>query len=186
MGAAVERLPLLGDTVYVVQHQVLWRLGAAMRNLLLAFLLVIVLSACSKAGAVSQSNWKVTVTGAVAKPLTLSYKDLAARPQATLKDLVAPHCQDASAKNTWVGPSLADLLQEAGIVDNAQRITFTAQDGYTKDLTLAEAKNAVLALQRDGKRLSIEDKGPVWLIVPDMTANFWIGRIQEIKVSAQE
>jgi DMSO/TMAO reductase YedYZ molybdopterin-dependent catalytic subunit len=157
-----------------------------MRNWFLVLLLVIVLSACSKAGAVSQSDWKVTVTGAVAKPLTLSYSDLKARPQSTLKDIVAPHCEDGKTKNTWVGPSLADLLQEAGIPGNAQKVTFTAQDGYTKDMTLAEAKSAVLVLQRDGKKLSYQDKGPVWLVIPDMTANFWIGRLQEIKVSVAQ
>jgi DMSO/TMAO reductase YedYZ molybdopterin-dependent catalytic subunit len=93
---------------------------------LLAFLLMVMLAACARAGFASATDWKVTVTGAVARPLTLSYSDLKAHPQSTLKDIVAPHCADGKTKNTWVGPSLADVLQEAGAAADAQQVTFTA------------------------------------------------------------
>ncbi len=128
-------------------------------------------------------DWKLEVSGAVSQPLSLSYNDLVERPQSTLKDIVAPHCTDGKDKNTWVGPSLADLLFEAGISAQAGRITFTGQDGYTQEIAVGEGANAVLALKRDGKWISPQDKGPVYLIVPDKTANFWVGRLQKIVVS---
>jgi DMSO/TMAO reductase YedYZ molybdopterin-dependent catalytic subunit len=153
-----------------------------LRRLLLAVVVMLACSACSRASANAPADWSVSVTGAVARPLALTLADLAARPQATLK-LPAPHCADGKTMNAWVGPSLADVLREAAPTAAASKVTFVAQDGYVKDMPLAEAANAVLALQRDGKRLGVADKGPVWLIVPEMTANFWVGQLKEIRVA---
>jgi len=63
------------------------------------------------------------------------------------------------------GPSLADVLLEAG-VDPGAGITLMALDGYAVELDAAarQAENWVLALSADGAALGIGGRGPLWLL----------------------
>lgn len=66
------------------------------------------------------------------------------------------------------GPRLADVLAAAG-APRAGTVIVQALDGYsyTLPLELAEATpDMILAIEADGKALSIGGRGPTWLVFP--------------------
>ncbi len=74
-------------------------------------------------------DWRLTVGGLVAQPLSLSLRDLAAFPQraqTTRHDCV----EGWSAIGKWQGPRLGDVLKAAGLRDAARYIVFTCADFY--------------------------------------------------------
>jgi DMSO/TMAO reductase YedYZ molybdopterin-dependent catalytic subunit len=156
---------------------------------LFAIVLSFALSACGAAGGGGASSapkvdWKVSITGAVSKPLALTYADLAKRPQVTLKDVVMRRSQGEETKNTWSGPSLEAILKDAGISAKATGITCIAKDSYAMKMTMDDIKNAIIALKQDDKFIDTDAKsGPVRMLAPDKTANFWVGQLVEIKVT---
>jgi DMSO/TMAO reductase YedYZ molybdopterin-dependent catalytic subunit len=155
---------------------------------LFAIVLMCALAACAGSGGgaagAPKVDWKVSITGAVSKPLTLTYADLAKRPQVTLKDVLMQRSQGEATKNTWSGPALDAILKDAGISANAKGITCLAKDGYAMKMTMDDVKNAIIALKQDDKFIDTDPKaGPVRLLVPDKTANFWVGMLTEIQVA---
>jgi DMSO/TMAO reductase YedYZ molybdopterin-dependent catalytic subunit len=155
---------------------------------LFAIVLSFALAACGGAsGGASGApkvDWKLSITGAVSKPLTLTYADLAKRPQTTLKDVVMRRSQGEETKNAWSGPSLDAIFKDAGISSKATGITCVAKDGYSMKMTMDDVKNAIIALKQDDKWIDTDAKaGPVRLLAPDKTANFWVGQLVEIKVA---
>ena len=74
-------------------------------------------------------DWRLTVGGLVAQPLSLSLRDLAAFPQraqTTRHDCV----EGWSAIAKWQGPRLGDVLKAAGMRDAARYVVFTCADLY--------------------------------------------------------
>lgn len=63
------------------------------------------------------------------------------------------------------GPLLKDLMDAAGVPPNAT-IAFMALDGYVAELDSAEraANDWVLAIEVDGKPLTVGGRGPAWLL----------------------
>ena len=150
-------------------------------SVLAIVLLGVMLAACgSKAPKV---DWSIEISGAVSKPLTLTYADLAKREQVTLEDVLMRRSQGEDSTNTWVGPDLAAILEEAGISDSATGITATAADGYSMSMTMEDIKGAIIAMQVDGAWIAEdEDKGPIRLVAPEKPANHWLFQLTTITV----
>lgn len=75
------------------------------------------------------ADWRLQIGGLVARPLSLSLKDLGAfaqRAQITRHDCV----EGWSAIAKWQGPTLGDVLKAAGIRDGARYVVFTCADQY--------------------------------------------------------
>jgi DMSO/TMAO reductase YedYZ molybdopterin-dependent catalytic subunit len=149
----------------------------------------LVLVGCAGAGGGGASgapkvDWKVSISGAVSKPLTLTYADLAKRPQTTLTDVVMRRSQGEETKNAWTGPALADIFKDAGISAKAAKVTCIAKDGYAMEMTMGDLNKAIIALKQDDKWIDTDAKsGPVRMLAPEKTANFWVGQLVEIKVA---
>ena len=64
------------------------------------------------------------------------------------------------------GPLVKDVLDVLKV--KGEKITAVALNDYKVTIPLADAikYGAILALTRDGKELSIRDKGPIWIIYP--------------------
>jgi DMSO/TMAO reductase YedYZ molybdopterin-dependent catalytic subunit len=143
-------------------------------------ILMIALSGCSNAPKV---DWTVEINGAVSKPLTLRYADLAKRKQVELRDVLMRRSQGEDTVNTWVGPDLASILEEAGVSANATGITALAADGYAMQMTMDDLQGAIIALKQDGEWIADdEDQGPIRLVCPEKPANHWLFQLAEIKV----
>ena len=130
-------------------------------------------------------NWEIKITGAVDKPLTVRYSDLVKRPQVKLEKILMQRSQGEDTYETWEGPALWPILEEAGISPNATAITATAADGYAIQIALTDMPKdrTIIALKQNDK-WSTEDKehGPLRIVVDGLPANHWIFQVTEIKV----
>jgi DMSO/TMAO reductase YedYZ molybdopterin-dependent catalytic subunit len=139
-----------------------------MRALLLA-------AAASLALGVPAARADVAISGAVAKPLTLTPATLAAEPQVALH--IAFQTGHGDEAFDYAGVPLWAVLQQAGVVDGPAKgghlrhgILVTGADGYGVLLSMGEidpefaGKQVILAVTRDGQPLT-GDEG-VRLVVP--------------------
>lgn len=145
-------------------------------------------------------RWRLTVDGAVRRPLRLSRTDLAVRPRRTLRvtlecagngrarlvprPISQPWLDEAVGTADWTGTPLADLLREAGVADGARTVVCTGADhgtergveqDYRRALPLAEAlrDEVLLADEMNGAPLPPQHGFPLRLVVPG-----WYGMAQ--------
>lgn len=132
---------------------------------------------------VTEDKWTLTVDGAVDEPLTLRWKDFMALEQ--VKDTSDFHCVTTWSRFDvrWVGVRFADVVALAHPRVDATHVMCHAYDGYTTNLSLAEAlKPDVLLVHRaDDAPLPREHGGPVRVITPQLYAwkgAKWIKRLE--------
>ena len=143
--------------------------------------------------AVDPTAWRLTVTGAVARPLSLSLDGLRTRPRATHRvtlecagngrarldprPVSQPWLDEAVGTAEWTGTPLAGVLADAGAAADAVDVAFTGADhgiergveqDYRRGLALAEAlrDDVLLAYEMNGRPLPPQHGAPVRLIVP--------------------
>lgn len=133
-------------------------------------------------------DWKLTLSGLVDQPMSLTLDDLKARPR--LERTVTLECSGNSAfpfnkglvsNATWAGTSLAALLDEAGMQDGAKEVVFWAADAgeqtwremtitehFARSLSLDDAMNPdiLLAYEMNGEPLPQLHGFPLRLIIP--------------------
>ncbi|HWT42599.1 MAG TPA: molybdopterin-dependent oxidoreductase, partial [Sphingopyxis sp.] len=79
------------------------------------------------------ADWRVEVTGLVARPLSLSMADIRAMPQRT--QITRHDCVEGwSAIGQWTGPQLSHVIAAAGVRDGARYIVFRCADRIGGDL----------------------------------------------------
>lgn len=133
----------------------------------------------------------LTITGALARPLTLSAAELAKQPHVTVK------AKDKQGKeHTYTGVPLSALLEASGAVANnklhgkefMKALKVTAADNYQVFFALAELDPAfatqtiILADRCDGKPLTAE-AGPWQVIVPgEKKPGRWIRQVVSMQV----
>jgi sulfane dehydrogenase subunit SoxC len=150
--------------------------------------------------AVDPDTFRLEITGAVARPMTLSLDDLRARPRtaepitfecagngrALLEPRPAsqPWLTEAVGTAAWGGTPLASLLSEVRPSSNAVELVFSALDrgveggvaqAYERALPMAEAEHALLAYEMNGAPLPPQHGYPLRLVVPG-----WYG-MQNVK-----
>jgi DMSO/TMAO reductase YedYZ molybdopterin-dependent catalytic subunit len=117
------------------------------------------------------SSWRLAVTGAVARPLSLSLDDLQAMPQRTAELPIA--CVEGwSASARWGGVPIRALLELAGARDDAEvTVRSLQQRGLygTSELNRRHAhdRDALLALTLNGEPLHLDHGYPARLIGPN-------------------
>ena len=135
---------------------------------------------------------RLTITGDVEHPLSLSLDDLSKMPRTTLK-VTNPHEKKDEA---FEGVALSELLKQAGVPQGpklrgaamATYVIAEAADGYRVIFSLAELDSdfqdsGVLVADRvDGKPLD-DNAGPLRLVAPhDKRPARWIRMLQSVKV----
>jgi sulfane dehydrogenase subunit SoxC len=153
------------------------------------------------------ADWRLRVEGRVGRALELSLEELRARPavrrivtmecagngRARLEPHVVsqPWLWEAVGTGEWGGAELAPLLEEAGMLDDAVDVVFTALDrgvdggveqAYERSLPVADALagDALLAYELNGAPLPPQHGFPLRLVVPGwygMTSVKWLERI---------
>ncbi len=126
--------------------------------------------------------WRLTVDGAVAQPLVLSYAQLTALPQAALTATL--DCTGGwYSEQVWTGVPLVHLLDAAGISSRAQSITVAAVTGYERRFPLAAARGYLLATQVAGGPLSHGHGAPLRLVAPGERGYNWVKWVAHVTVN---
>lgn len=117
------------------------------------------------------AEWRLAVGGLVARPLSLSLKDLGALPQRA--QITRHDCVEGwSAIGKWQGPKLGDVLKAAGMRDGARYVVFTCADLYggapyyeSIDLVDAFHPQTILAWALNDRFLPVANGAPCRLRV---------------------
>lgn len=159
---------------------------------------------------VNESDWQLTVNGLVQKPLQLSLSDLRNRPAVTLpvtlecagngralmkpRSVSQPWHFEAVGTSEWTGVPLSEILEMAGLSDNAAELVITGLDWgiqgnevqpYQRSLTIDEAcrENVLIAYEMNGQPLTPQHGYPLRLVVPDwygMASVKWLAAIEAV------
>lgn len=132
---------------------------------------------------ISTEDWRFEVGGACESPLTLTWHDFMAMEQ--VEDVSDFHCVTTWSRFDipWRGVRVSDVLALAGPKPEATHLMAYAYDGYSTNVSLAEAlKDDVLLVHTaDGEPLEVAHGGPCRMITPQLYAwkgAKWINRIE--------
>jgi sulfane dehydrogenase subunit SoxC len=155
---------------------------------------------------VDPASFRLTIGGAVERPLSLSLEDLQAREAVTMpvtfecagngrallepRPVSQPWITGAVGTAQWGGTALAPLLDEAGVSSSAVEVLFTGLDRgregeeapefYERSLPVVEAREGLLAYEMNGGPLPPQHGFPLRLVVPGwygMTNVKWLASI---------
>jgi DMSO/TMAO reductase YedYZ molybdopterin-dependent catalytic subunit len=138
---------------------------------------------------VSPRDWQLRIHGRVARPLTLTYDQLLARPMierhVTLC-CVSNEVGDGLVGNArWQGVRIADLLAEVEPDPAADQVVSRSVDGFTAGTptaVLRDGRDAMLAVAMNGEPLPIEHGFPVRMVVPGLygyvSATKWLAELE--------
>jgi DMSO/TMAO reductase YedYZ molybdopterin-dependent catalytic subunit len=119
----------------------------------------------------SESDYRLTVSGLVAKEASYTLADLRKLPQTRIVRDVQCVTGWRVDDTPWEGVRLSRILDLAGVRDEATAVRFTCFDGtYTESLTLAQARrdDVLVALRMGDKPVTAAHGGPVRLYVAPM------------------
>jgi molybdopterin-dependent oxidoreductase-like protein protein len=125
-------------------------------------------------------SWRLRVTGpASARPLELSYADLATLPRRQAS--VVLDCTGGWwSEQQWSGVSLVDVLARCGIDESAARVEVISVTGHRWTFDRSEAERALLATHVGGEPLSAGHGYPLRLVAPSLRGFLWIKWVGEL------
>ena len=151
------------------------------------------------APSLAAEEWKLSVTGAVARPLELGYADLVRRPRrdlpVTLECAGNPVVGGMVSNAEWSGVSLADLLEEARPASDALVVRLWGADGetdgsayYSRSIPLHKARHpdTLLADRMNGVALPVQHGFPVRAIIPGWYGMDSVKWLREVEVLTTE
>ena len=121
------------------------------------------------------ADWTLTISGAVAQPVALTWEDFLKQPHTTsVSDF---HCVTSwsTFDNRWEGVSFRHLMSIVRPLPEARFVLFSSYDGYTTNLPLeaCDDEDVLLTCKWNDEPLPNPHGGPVRLIVPKRYA--WKG-----------
>lgn len=128
----------------------------------------------SGAPSIDLAQWRFSVEGLVAKPISWSWEEFQGLPR--VKVFADFHCVTRWSRlgNLWEGVSLREVVDRAGgILPKARFVTIYGYDyGWTTNLPVEDllVADALVALIHDREPLSTNHGGPARLIVPQLYA----------------
>src|SRR5512132_3190302 len=159
---------------------------------------------------VDPATYELAVDGRVRRPAALSLEALRARPAVTMavmmecagsgrahlapRPVSAPWHDEAIGCAEWTGTPLRGVLEDAGLLDDAVELLFTAHDrgidqgveqDYQRSLTVEEAMSGdvLLAYAMNGVPLPASHGFPLRLVVPEwygMASVKWLRSITAV------
>lgn len=114
------------------------------------------------------NDWRLTVDGMVARPLTLSMSDLRSLP--THSQITEVVCEEGwSYVAEWIGTPLSEVLREAGPLPQARYVVyFSIQPEWWESIDMADAHHpqTFLTMGMNDGDLPVGFGGPLRLRVP--------------------
>ncbi|NLU83844.1 molybdopterin-dependent oxidoreductase [Rhodococcus sp. HNM0569] len=134
---------------------------------------------------IGTDEWSLRIHGMVEREITLGWDELVAREP--LERVITLTCVsnevggDLAGNATWIGYSIRDLLDEVGVLDDADMLLSTSVDGFTVGTPLSalrDGRDALLAVAMNGEPLPFEHGYPVRQVVPGLygfvSATKWV------------
>jgi DMSO/TMAO reductase YedYZ molybdopterin-dependent catalytic subunit len=131
---------------------------------------------------------RLQVTGMVDRPLDLDYASLLERDMIevpiTLSCVSNEIGGDLVGNAVWLGFPLRDLLDEAGVADDADQIVGRSVDGFTAGFPVAAAydRDALVVVGMNGEPLPARHGFPLRLVVPGLygyvSATKWLAEVE--------
>lgn len=137
---------------------------------------------------VDADSWRLDISGAVSRPLTLSYRDIINRPAFQRKILlICPG--EFSYLGNWKCLSLIDLLRAAGLKPRARKIEVHGPTDLwekTERFQLEEVaqKKIILAHGVNGQPLPERHGFPLRLVAEDHYGDEWVKCVGKIIVQS--
>jgi DMSO/TMAO reductase YedYZ molybdopterin-dependent catalytic subunit len=123
--------------------------------------------------------WRLRIAGAVARPVSLSYRDIRALPRREAS--VVLDCTGGWwSEQVWSGVSLLDVLSQSGMLEDATRVEVISVTGHRWTFDRSEVEQALLATHVGGEPLSVGHGYPVRLVVPSLRGFLWIKWVGEV------
>jgi DMSO/TMAO reductase YedYZ molybdopterin-dependent catalytic subunit len=119
--------------------------------------------------------WRLAISGkGIAVPLSLTYEELSALPQAKKRVLLI--CPETFYDYLeWEGVPLPALLEKAGAGDY-KNVVFTSVDGYAVSMKKADARDRfiIVALKGNGVPLPRAHGFPARMVAEDLYGSRWV------------
>ncbi len=135
------------------------------------------------------AEWRLQLGGLVERPLTLTLDDIMARPAIT--QVITLSCisnriaGDLISTSAWTGVRLKDILDEAGLMPEAQELFIQAADGFYESVSHQDMLDdrTMLVYAMNGEPLPEEHGFPLRIYIPNrygMKQPKWIIRMEAI------
>jgi len=128
---------------------------------------------------IDADEWRLAVDGVVDEPLALAYDDL---PVDAEREALLDCTSGWYAEREWAGVRVGDLLDAAGVRDEARFVSFRSVTGYRWSLPIAEARDALLATGVGGQQLRHGHGFPARLVAPGRRGFQWVKWIDRVEV----
>ena len=134
---------------------------------------------------IDKEKYRLTITGLVDNPLTLTYDEVINQYQSQQKVIKLDCVEGWSVTILWEGVLIKDLLQTAGIKPEAKAVIFRAYDGYSTALPLdyLTEKNIILAYIMNGVTIPPERGFPFQVVAESKWGYKWAKWVTEIELS---
>ena len=117
-----------------------------------------------------QGSWQLAVQGQTKSPTAepLNWEQLQALAQTHVPTQDPSHAADPNAILDFKGIPVSQLLDRFGVAPNATEVTFVAFDAFRATVSIADLRRypIILALERNGKPLTRQQGGPLYLVFP--------------------
>jgi DMSO/TMAO reductase YedYZ molybdopterin-dependent catalytic subunit len=134
------------------------------------------------------ATWRLSLSGLLARPLSLTYDELRAMPHA--EQVSTFHCVTGWTVRDvrWGGVRITDVLRVAAPLAGAHALQFVSADyPYQDYLTIEQAllPDVMLAYEMDGRPLTRAHGAPLRLVIPEMYGYKGVKWIKEIKLTSK-
>jgi hypothetical protein len=131
---------------------------------------------------VDPAAWRLRVSGRVHRALSLDLETLAALGETEIDPIL--DCTSGWALRTrWGGVPLATILAEAAPLATATNVVVRSVTGWSTDLSMSEASDALVATHVAGTKLPSGNGAPARLVVPARRGLDWVKWVSEVVVS---
>jgi len=143
---------------------------------------------------VPADTWTLRIHGMVDEELELSFEDLLnerlIERRVTLTCVSNEVGGELAGNATWIGVPLKDLLERAGVHQDADALRSVSVDGFTIGTPLEavmDGRDAMIAIAMNGEPLPLEHGFPARMVVPGLygyvSATKWLTEIEATRFS---
>ncbi len=138
-----------------------------------------------------REQWSLVVEGHVDRRLDLDYQSLdpfgdGGTPTSTMRGEELTATLDCTSGwytvQDWQGIRVGELLERAGVTDEARFVRFVSVTGYRWSLPLEEARDALLATRVGGNQLTHGHGAPLRLVAPGRRGFQWVKWVERVEV----